>query len=179
MVPPGPQLILYTKIRFRSTGIEEPLARVSWGCGELGAVWECFRGLRSVSERFGGFWRVSDSFGVFLRVRGGSGAFRRVLEDLRGLDREGFGWEKSYFLWLEGFYDGGVGAVVKIFASQSWGPRFNSRPGRGLNIRVAFFPAKVRSAFHPHGVGKMSTSIHGLIWSGCHLRLYMLPIRWG
>ena len=35
---------------------------------------------------------------MFLGVRGGSGAFRRGLEDLRGLDREGFGWEKSYFL---------------------------------------------------------------------------------
>ena len=73
----------------------------------------------------------------------------------------------------------GVGAVVKISASQSWGPQFNSRPGRGLNIWVTFFPTKVHSAFHPYGVGKMSTSIHGLIWSGCHLRLYMLPVRWG
>ena len=74
---------------------------------------------------------------------------------------------------------GGVGAVVKISASQSWGPQFDSRPGRGLNIWVTFFPAKVHSAFHPYGVGKMSTSIHGLIWSGCHLRQYMLPVPWG
>ena len=51
---------------------------------------------------------------------------------------------------------GGVGAVVNISASQSWGPRFDSRPGRGLNIWVTFFPAKVHSAFHPPGVGKMS-----------------------
>ena len=74
---------------------------------------------------------------------------------------------------------GGVGAVVKISASQSWGPRFDSRPGRGLNIWVTFFPAKVHSAFHPPGVSKMSTSIHGPIWSGCQRRLYMLPVRWG
>ena len=72
-----------------------------------------------------------------------------------------------------------VCAVVKISASQSWGPRFDSRPGRGLNIWVTFFPAKVHSAFHPPGVGKMSTSIHGPIWSGCQRRLYMLPVRWG
>ena len=38
-----------------------------------------------------------------------------------------------------------------------------SRPGRGLNIWVTFFPAKVHSAFHPSGVGKISTSIRGLI----------------
>ena len=68
----------------------------------------------------------------------------------------------------------GVGAVIKI----SWGPRFDSRPGRGLNIWVTFFPAKVHSAFHPSGVGKMSTSIHGPIWSGCQRRLYILPVRW-
>ena len=74
---------------------------------------------------------------------------------------------------------GGVGAVVKISASQSWGPRFDSRPGQGLNIWVTFFPAKVHSAFHPPEVGKMSTSIHGLIWSSCQRRLYMLPVRWG
>ena len=58
-------------------------------------------------------------------------------------------------------YSGGVGAVVKISASQSRGPRFDSRPGQGLNIWVTFFPAKVHSAFHPPGVGKTSTSIHG------------------
>ena len=29
---------------------------------------------------------------------------------------------------------GGVGAVVKISASQSWGPQFNSWPSQGLNI---------------------------------------------
>ena len=78
-----------------------------------------------------------------------------------------------------GSFSGGVGAVVKISASQSWGPRFDSRPGRGLNIWVTFFLAKVHSAFHPPGVGKMSTSIHGPIWSGCQRRLYMLPVRWG
>ena len=44
-----------------------------------------------------------------------------------------------------------------------WFPQFDSRPGRGLNIWVTFFPAKVHSAFHPPGVGKMSTSIHGPI----------------
>ena len=69
--------------------------------------------------------------------------------------------------------------MVKICASQSWGPRFDSRPGRGLNIWVTFFPAKVHSAFHPPGVGKMSTSIRGLIWSGCQRRQYVLPVRWG
>ena len=53
---------------------------------------------------------------------------------------------------------GRVGAVVKISASQSWGPRFDSGPGRGLNIWVTFFPAKVHSAFHPPGVGEMSTA---------------------
>ena len=41
------------------------------------------------------------------------------------------------------------------------------------------FPAKVHSAFHPSEVGKMSTSMHGLLRSGCHWRLYMLPVRWG
>ena len=74
---------------------------------------------------------------------------------------------------------GGVGAVAKISASQSWGPQFDSRLGRGLNIWVTFFPVKVHSAFHPPGVGKMSTSIHGPLWSGCQRRLYMLPVRWG
>ena len=39
----------------------------------------------------------------------------------------------------------------KISASQSWGPQFDSRPDRGLNIWVTFFPAKVHSAFHPFG----------------------------
>ena len=73
----------------------------------------------------------------------------------------------------------GVGAVVKISASQFWGPRFDPWLGRGLNIWVTFFPAKVHSAFHPFGVGKMSTSIHGPLWSSCHLRIYMLPVRWG
>ena len=69
--------------------------------------------------------------------------------------------------------------LAKISASQSWGPWFDSRPGRGLIIWVTFYPAKVHSAFHPSAVGKMSTSIHGLIWSGCHLCLYMLPVCWG
>ena len=39
--------------------------------------------------------------------------------------------------------------MVKISASQSWGPQFDSRPGWGLNIWVTFFPTKVHSAFHP------------------------------
>ena len=39
-------------------------------------------------------------------------------------------------------HSGGVGAVVKISASQSWGPRFDSRPGRGLNIWWPSFPLK-------------------------------------
>ena len=51
--------------------------------------------------------------------------------------------------------------------------QFNSRPGRGLNIWVTFFPAKVYSAFHPSGVGKMSTSIHG--WPDLK-RLPLAPI---
>ena len=55
---------------------------------------------------------------------------------------------------------GGAGAVGRISASESRGPRFDPRPGRGLNIWVTLFPAKVHSAFHPSGVGKMSTSIH-------------------
>ena len=50
----------------------------------------------------------------------------------------------------------GVGAVVKISASQSWGPWFDPRPGRGSNIWVISFPANVHSAFHPSRVGKMS-----------------------
>ena len=37
----------------------------------------------------------------------------------------------------------------------------------------------VHSAFHPSEVGKMSTSMHGLLRSGCNVRLYMLPVRWG
>ena len=60
-------------------------------------------------------------------------------------------------------YSGGVGAVVKISAFQSLGPQFDYRPGRGLNICVTFFPAKVHPAFHPSGVDKMSTNIHGPI----------------
>ena len=75
-------------------------------------------------------------------------------------------------------YSRGVGAVVKISASQSWGPQFDSQPGRGLNIWVTFFPAKIHAAFHPYRVCKMSTSIHRLIWSGCHLRLYNLLCFW-
>ena len=58
---------------------------------------------------------------------------------------------------------GGVGAVVKISASRSWGPRFDSRPGRGLNIWVTFFPAKVHSAFHPPG-GRRNEYQH--TWTG-------------
>ena len=58
------------------------------------------------------------------------------------------------------YYSGGVGAVVKISASKSWGPRFNPQSGRGLNIWGTFFAAKVNSAFHPFGASKMSTSIH-------------------
>ena len=44
---------------------------------------------------------------------------------------------------------------------------------------ATFFPAKVHSAFHSSEVGKMSTSMHGLLRSGCNLCLYMLPVRWG
>ena len=40
-------------------------------------------------------------------------------------------------------------------------PGFDLRLGRGLNIWVIFFPTKVHSVFHPSGVGKVSTSIHG------------------
>ena len=85
-----------------------------------------------------------------------------------------------YMLRLTLFYfyhSGGVGPVVKISASQPWGPQFDSRPGQGLNIWVTFFPAKVHSAFHPPEVGKMS--INGPIWSGYQRRLYMLPVCWG
>ena len=46
----------------------------------------------------------------------------------------------------------------KISAFQPQGPGFKSRLCRVLNICVTFFSAKVDSAFHPYGVGKMSTS---------------------
>ena len=45
--------------------------------------------------------------------------------------------------------------MVKISASQSWGPRFNPRPGRGLKISVTFVPAIVHSAFHPFNSGSV------------------------
>ena len=56
-------------------------------------------------------------------------------------------------------YSGGVGTVVR---SQPPNPEVpSSIPDPGLNIWVTFFPTKVHSAFHPSGVGKMSTSTHG------------------
>ena len=43
-----------------------------------------------------------------------------------------------------------------------------SIPGTAETEYLAtFFPAKVHSAFHPSEVGKMSTSMHGLLRSGC------------
>ena len=46
----------------------------------------------------------------------------------------------------------------KISAFHPHFPNLNSRPCRVLNICVTFFSAKVDSAFHPYGVGRMSTS---------------------
>ena len=46
----------------------------------------------------------------------------------------------------------------KISTFQTQGSGFKSWPRRVLNICVTFFSAKVVSAFHPYGVGKMSTS---------------------
>ena len=54
--------------------------------------------------------------------------------------------DKTTPLWLFEHYEiievfsWGFGAVVKISASQSWGPRFDSRPGQGLNIWWPSFP---------------------------------------
>ena len=50
------------------------------------------------------------------------------------------------------FYSGGVGAVLKISASQSWGPRFDSWPGRGLNIWWPSFPLKFTLSILPGSV---------------------------
>ena len=55
----------------------------------------------------------------------------------------------------------------KISAFQPQGPGFKSRRCRVLNICVTFFSAKADSAFHPYGVGKMSTSFYwGLTCDG-------------
>ena len=76
------------------------------------------------------------------------------------------------------FESGGVGAVVRSLPSNPKVP--GSIPGSAeTGIFATFFPAKVHSAFHPSEVGKMSTSMHRLLRSGCNLRLYMLPVRWG
>ena len=50
--------------------------------------------------------------------------------------------------------------MVRSLPHQSRGTLVDPGPGRGLNIWVIFFLAKVHSAFHSSGVGKMSTDQH-------------------
>ena len=53
----------------------------------------------------------------------------------------------------------GVGAVLRSLPPNPNWSQVQSRPLRGLNVCLTFFPAEVHSGFDPPEVGKMSTSM--------------------